>query len=206
MSGPEPEEEPTADGWPVALRGVTESVVTTLGPNGRWNVAALGLRAPEESGEPVTATTWGNTRTRRNFHQRGGGVVQFVSDPREFVSAAMTVREEDAPVLDAAHAWAEVEVRRVDGGERGGTRWEEWELRPAEVRVVSETVPTINRGFAAVIDATVAASRLDVPAYDTDELLSRLAYFADTVERCGGAAEKEAFETIDEVSGWRERL
>ncbi|ELZ35085.1 hypothetical protein C474_00395 [Halogeometricum pallidum JCM 14848] len=206
MSGPGPEGEATVDGWPVALRGVTESVVTTLGPNGRWNVAALGLHAPEESGDPVTATTWGNTRTRRNFHQRGGGVVQFVSDPREFVSAAMTVREEDSPVLDAAHAWAEVEVRRVDGGERGGTRWEEWELRPAEVRVVSQTVPTINRGFAAVIDATVAASRLDVPAYDTDELLSRLAYFADTVERCGGAAEKEAFETIDEVSGWRERL
>ncbi|MDS0294590.1 DUF447 domain-containing protein [Halogeometricum luteum] len=203
MSGPEP--EGAADGWPVALRGVTESVVTTLGPNDRWNVAALGLRAPEEPGDVVTATTWGNTRTRRNFHRRGGGVVQFVSDPREFVSAAMTVREEDDPVLDAAHAWVEVEARRVDGGERGGTRWEQWELRPAESRVVSETVPLINRGFAAVIDATVAASRLDVPAYDTDELLSRLEYFADTVERCGGPAEKEAFETIDAVSGWRDR-
>ena len=206
--------EPESDGWPAELRGVTESVVTTLGPNGRWNVAALGLHAPDESEEseesekskePVTATTWGNTRTRGNFHRRGGGVVQFVSDPREFVSAAMTVREEDDPVLDAAHAWAEVAVRRVDGGERGGTRWEEWELRPVESHVVSETVPTINRGFYAVVDATVAASRLDVPAYDADELLARLEYFAETVRRCGGPAEKEAFETVDEVSGWRDR-
>ena len=52
--------------WPVDLRGVTESIVATLGPNDRWNMAALGLHAPDDSGEPVTATTWGNTRTRRN--------------------------------------------------------------------------------------------------------------------------------------------
>ncbi|WP_343161271.1 DUF447 domain-containing protein [Halogeometricum sp. CBA1124] len=194
------------DGWPVGLRGVTESVVTTRGPNDLWNVAALGLHAPDEAADPVTATTWGNTRTRRNFHRRGGGVVQFVSDPREFVSAAMTVREEPDPVLDAAHAWVDVEVTRVDGGERGGTRWEEWELHPRESAVVSTTVPTVNRGFAAVIDATVAASRLDVDAYDTDELLSRLRYFGETVETCGGDAEKEAFATVERLSGWRERL
>ncbi|WP_363464205.1 DUF447 domain-containing protein [Halogeometricum borinquense] len=200
------EQAGTPDGWPVSLRGVTESVVTTRGPNDRWNVAALGLHAPDKATGVVTAKTWGNTRTRRNFHRRGGGVIQFVSDPREFVSAAMTIREEDDPVLDAAHAWVEVEVTRIDGGERGGTRWEEWELRPHDSTVVSKTIPTINRGFAAVIDATVAASRLDVPAYDTDELLSQLQYFAETVEKCGGAAEKEAFDTIDEVSGWRERI
>jgi hypothetical protein len=199
-------EEGYPDGWPVGLRGVTESVVTTLGPNDLWNVAALGLHAPDEAADPVTATTWGNTRTRRNFHRRGGGVVQFVSDPREFVSAAMTVREAPDPVLDAAHAWVDVEATRVDGGERGGTRWEAWELHPRESAVVSTTVPTVNRGFAAVIDATVAASRLDVDAYDTDELLSRLRYFAETVEKCGGDAEQEAFATVEAVSGWRERL
>ncbi|MFC6824612.1 DUF447 domain-containing protein [Halopelagius fulvigenes] len=207
-----------ADGWPVELRGVTESVVTTLGPNDLWNAAALGLHAPDdgedddnESGDDadgdgvVTATTWGNTRTRRNFRRRGGGVVQFVSDPRTFVDAAMTVTESESPVVDGAHAWVEVEAERIDGGESGGTRWEEWALRPVESAVVAETVPTINRGFAAVVEATVAASRLDVPAYDTEELLARLRYFADVVETCGGAAEREAFATVDEVSGWRER-
>ncbi|PSP91673.1 DUF447 domain-containing protein, partial [Halobacteriales archaeon QS_1_68_44] len=59
--------------WPVNLAGVTESVVTTLGPNDRWNLAALGLFA----GDPVTARTWGRTRTWRNFRERGGGYVQF---------------------------------------------------------------------------------------------------------------------------------
>ncbi|AFK20165.1 DUF447 family protein [Haloferax mediterranei ATCC 33500] len=200
-------EEPTE--WPVELRGVTESVVATLGPNDLWNFAALGLHAPESSAgsvpDSVTATTWGNTRTRRNFHRQGGGVVQFVSDPRDFVEAAMTIYERESPVLDSADAWAEVEATMVDSGEDGGTQWETWELHPVDADIERTRPCTINRGFGAVIDATVAASRLDVPAFDTDELLSRLAYFAETVDKCGGPAEREAFARIDELTGWRER-
>ena len=53
-------EDADAAGWPLELRGVTEAVVTTRGPNDRWNLAALGLFA----GDPVTARTWGRTRTQ----------------------------------------------------------------------------------------------------------------------------------------------
>lgn len=218
----EPESEPeSATDWPVELRGVTETVVATLGPNDRWNFAALGVHAPAAGGDddgassgssgssgshlPATATTWGNTRTRRNFHRQGGGVVQFVSDPRAFVEAAMTIYERDSPVLDSADAWTEVEATPVDSGEDGGTEWESWELRPVDAAVERTRPFTINRGFGAVIDATVAASRLDVPAFDTDDLLARLDYFAETVEKCGGNREREAFARIDELTGWRER-
>jgi hypothetical protein len=191
--------------WPVDLRGVTESIVATFGPNDRWNMAALGLHAPDEPGEPVVATTWGNTRTRRNFHRQGGGVVQFTSDPREFVDAAVTIREESEPVLPNADAWVEIEAESVDSGEDGGTRWERWELRPTESTTVVVSRPlTINRGFYAVIDATVAASRLEVPAFETKTLLDRLTYFEETVEKCGGLREREAFETLSEETEWRE--
>ena len=198
--------EVAPDGWPVALRGVTESVVTTLGPNDRWNVAALGLHAPDSSEGVVTARTYGRTRTWRNFAERGGGVVQFTVDPRTFVDAALTVREVDEPVLPGADAWVEVRAERVSAETEGDTTIRTWELKPVEAEVVAERVPTVNRGFGAVVDATVAASRLDVPAFDTDELLERLEYFADVVERCGGPAEREAFARIDEATGWRERL
>jgi len=190
--------------WPVDLRGVTESVVATLGPNDRWNQAALGLHAPESDG-PVTAVTWGQTRTRGNFERRGEGVVQFTTDPREFVAAALDVTETTDPVRDGAAAWVEVDARRVDSGVEGDTEWVRWALDPAAATVRDRTVPTINRGFYAVVDATVAASRLDVPSYDTDALLDRLAYFADTVARCGGPAEREAFARIDELTEWRRR-
>jgi len=190
--------------WPVALRGVTESIVATLGPNDRWNQAALGLHAPDDDG-PVTAVTWGKTRTRGNFERRGGGVIQFTTDPREFVDAALDVTETDEPVRSGAAAWVEVDARRIEAGEDGGTEWVRWALHPRTATVRERTVPTINRGFYAVVDATVAASRLDVPAFDTAALLDRLAYFADTVERCGGPAEREAFARVDELTGWRER-
>ncbi|SHH34513.1 DUF447 domain-containing protein [Halobaculum gomorrense] len=198
-----------ATDWPVDLAGVTESVVATLGPNGLWNLAALGLHAPEHDSRPadapVRARTWGRTRTRRNFAERGGGVVQFVADPRDFVDAAATVREEPEPMLDSADAWAEVTAERVNAGERGGTEWVDWHLHVSDAAVERTAVRTINRGFGAVIDATVAASRVDVPAYDTEALLARLRYFADVVDRCGGPAEREAFQRLREASAWEDR-
>jgi hypothetical protein len=186
------------DGWPVALRGVTESVVATLGPNGRWNLAALGLRA----GEPVTSRTWGNTRTRRNFHRRGEGYVQFTRDPVDFVEAALSIYERDDPLLPSADAWVRVEVERVDGGEEGGTRWEEWTHAPIESGIERRVVPTTNRGYYAVIEATVAASRLDVDAYETAELKRRLVHLESVVERCGGEREREAMARFRELSDW----
>nr|WP_058366134.1 DUF447 domain-containing protein [Haloparvum sedimenti] len=203
------------------MRGVTESVVATRGPNDLWNHAALGLHAPEggedgkggESGgeraaarDRVTARTYGRTRTWRNFTERGRGVVQFTSDPREFVDAALTVRETEAPVLPNADAWVEVRAEQVDAREENGTTIREWALEPIESAVLDERVPTINRGFGAVIDATVAASRLDVSGFEEADLLDRLAYFAETVERCGGPREREAFARIDDATGWRDRL
>ena len=188
------------EGWPVELDGVTESLVATYGPNDRWNLAALGLFA----GDPVTATTWGNTRTRRNFEREDEGVVQFTRDPRLFVEAALGITELDEPVDDSADAWVRVTVDRIRTDERGGTRRETWALTPVESEVRRETVPTTNRGYFAVIDATVAASRLDVPEYDRETLLSRLSYYESVVGRCGGERERSAFARIGELTGWND--
>ncbi|WP_181686844.1 DUF447 domain-containing protein [Halorhabdus salina] len=184
-----------SDEWPVEIRGVTESIVTTRGPDGRYNVAALGLHA----GEPVTARTWGRTRTRVNFEREGEGSVQFTRDPVDFVEAALTIREIDESILDSADAWARVEVERRETGQEGDTEWIDWELRPVETSVQNRVVPTINRGHAAVIEATVAASRLDVPAYDDEPLEARLAYFADVIERTGGDRELAALDRLYEI-------
>ncbi len=195
-------EQPGSGGvaeWPVDLRGITESVVTTRGPGGRWNVAALGLHA----GDPVTARTWGRTRTRRNFEREGGGHVQFVRDSLVFVEAALGVTERGDPVLPAADAWVEVGVDAIDSGESGGTGWVEWALHPRGSSIERRVVPATNRGYYAVIEATVAASRLDVDAYDRADLLDRLGYLADVARRCGGQREREAIERAAALTdGW----
>lgn len=192
-------------GWPVELRGVTESVVTTRGPNDRWNLAALGLHAPDDSDEsddPVRAITFGNTRTRRNFHREGGGYVQFTRDPVVFVDAALSIHEEPDPILDAADAWVRVTADPVGTGDAAGTTRERWHLRPVESAVLRETVPTTNRGYNAVVEATVAASRLDVAEYETDVLRERLAYFEDVCRTCGGERERAAFDRLNELVDW----
>jgi len=191
----------TAD-WPVDLRGITETIVTTRGPRVRWNVAALGVHAPPSADEPVTARTWGETRTRRNFDRRGQGYVQFSTDPVDFAKAALTVDERDKPVLDSAAAWARTEVTPVDRGTGEGTTWVEWELEPVETAVEGRVVPTTNRGYAAVVEATVAASRLDVPAYDRAELTARLSHLEDVVHTCGSPTEQRAFEIVRDAVGW----
>ncbi|AEH35739.1 DUF447 domain-containing protein [Halopiger xanaduensis] len=197
------EENGTSTTWPVELTGVTETVVTTLGPNGRWNAAALGVFAgdSDSSGDcsdntdsRVTATTWGRTRTRGNFHREGEGYVQFVDDPVVFVDAALSILERDDPILESAAAWVRVAVEPIERGTENGTEWEKWELQPLAATVERTTVPTINRGFGAVVEATVAASRLDVPGYDEETLRDRLAYYDSVVERAGGPREREALE------------
>lgn len=221
-SGGEPGGDPDDDAaaWPVELAGVTETVVTTLGPNDLWNVAALGVHAPDETGGEDTdgetsgedtdgyptawARTWGRTRTWRNFRERGGGVIQFTVDPVVFAEAALTVREESEPVLDSADAWVRVDAERVASGERGGTQWVDWLLHPRETGVCRRRVGTLDRARLAVVEATVAASRLDVPTYDTDALLDRLQFYDDVVATAGDDRARAAFDVVDEATGWRE--
>jgi hypothetical protein len=186
-------------GWPVELRGVTESVVTTEGPNGKWNVAALGLHPADADGTAVRARTWGRTRTWRNFRERGCGYVQFTRDPVDFVDAALAVREEADPVLDGVDAWVRVAATRTGAGEADGTRWVDWELTPREAEVRREVVPTTNRGYSAVVEATVAASRLDVEGYDTATLRRRLEHCVDLARRCGGPRERAAVDRLGEL-------
>jgi hypothetical protein len=206
MTGdPSSDGRPSAD-WPVDLvdTGVTESVVTTRGPNDRWNVAALGLSAPDADEEAVTARTWGRTRTRRNFEERGGGYVQFWTDPVDFVEAACSVREEAEPVLRTAAAWARVRVERLAEGIEGGTEWVDWALVPVESVVRSRAVPTHNRARAAVVEATVAASRLGVAGFDDDRLRQRIAHYADVVDSCAGERERAAWGRFEELVDWRD--
>jgi hypothetical protein len=188
-------------GWPVELTGITESVVATEGPDGVWNLAALGLRAGEfaaDSAESrVTARTWGRTRTRINFERRGTGVVQFVRDPVAFVDAALGIRESEDPVEDSADAWVEVSVERFGSETRGDTEVVDWELVPERSGVEREGVRTIDRGFNAVVEATVWASRLGVEGYDEAELLDRLRFLGTVVDRSGSDRERAAFEKLE---------
>lgn len=182
--------------WPIEFDGIVEAVVATRQSDGPWNLAALGLRA----GSPVEARTWGRTRTRRNFRRDGSGIVQFVDDPVVFVDAALGIRERPDPIDPSAAAWVTVDVEAVDRGRRAGTEWVDWVVRPRDPRIRRRSVPRINRGFGAVVEASVLASRLGVDGYDDRTLHDRIQWLGDVVDRCGGESERAAFTRIDELT------
>lgn len=202
------------DGWPARMSGVTETIVATMGPNGRWNQAALGISpgdgVPEideaRSEEPVVARTYGRTRTRRNFEADRPAYVQFTTDPLDFVEAALGVYETENPIVSSAGSWTRADVSEVDRTDDSGTEIVEWSLRPIESGIQERSVPTLQRGRAAVIEATVPASRLGIDGYDDEALLDRLKSLADVVETASDERTMVAFERIDELVGWRDLL
>ncbi|AKH98164.1 DUF447 domain-containing protein [Halanaeroarchaeum sulfurireducens] len=185
-------------GWPTDFDGIAETVTLSPDPDGRWNVAALGVHA----GVPATARTWGETVTWRNFARSGRGVVTFPEDPVLFVEAALTERKADTPDIEGVAARVEVSVSERDRGTEGGTMWVDWSMDPGKATVVSRSIPVTNRGFNAVVEMAVAASRLGVPTYDDRTLRTRLAHFAGVVETCGGDREHRALDRLRQHVDW----
>jgi len=98
-----------------------------------------------------------------------------------------------------------VTVEEVASETEGDTTIRTWALDPVEhavERARSDNKPGIQRGHRRD-GGRLAAGRAG--GFDTAELLDRLRYFADVVERWAGPAEREAFARIDEATGWRER-
>ncbi len=189
---------PDGHGWPVTLRGVTETVIATPNADGSWNQAAFGVHA----GEPPWGRTWGETTTHQNLGRDKTGVLQFPTDPVAVVTAALDAYVTDGPVLTTAAAWVTVEASTRKRGTDGGTAWTEWALTPAAHGVRKRAVPTLRRARTAVIEAAVAASRLDVEAYDRDRLETVLERTATLVERTGTERERAAIDRIAALTDW----
>ncbi len=194
----------TTDAWPRAFDGIIESVIATEEPDGQWNLAALGLHAPEDHqpSDPLSARTWGNTRTRGNLDRGSAAHVQLVDDPVDFVSAALDRWEREEPVLPSAAASTTITAQRRESGTERGVSWVDWELRPQRSRIYRQVVPALSRGSVAVVEMTIAASRLGVPGYDADVLFDRLDEYARIALRCGGSRERRAVRRVADVSDW----
>lgn len=190
--------------WPVPLRGIVESVVTTPQPEEGWNVAALGLHGGDEHarGDPVSARTWGETRTKQNFARTQSGYVHFGVGAERFVDAALDEWVRTDPILAEAAGWVEVDVTEIDAGTSDGTDWVDWELSPVEAGIERTELPVMRRATGAIVEMTIAASRLGVGSYEEHVLRDRLAYFADVANRCGGPAERAAVTRIEALSDW----
>lgn len=163
---------------------------------GDVNVAPMGVVS--EPGEPTArARLWAGSDTRANVRATGRVTVHFTRDPLLYARAALS-DDTDGFVADGrladADAWVRCTAERV-GEERDG-EVALWRLEPTDGAVENRVVATVDRGFNAVVEACVDATRLHV---DPD-LRDRVARNLGLAWRCGGDRTREAAECISRLT------
>jgi hypothetical protein len=125
----------------------------------------------------------------------------IVDDPFLFVESALSDPHPDNfdliggfPVLKDAQGWIIFDCKI-----RKGETISVVELSPVEAQIKRRQIKTINRGFNAVIEATVEATRYVV--LKDKKYLDRLEYYNTIVQKCGGSREKEAMKLLFDLVG-----
>ena len=170
--------------------GLTEGINEVIGITfGDWiNTAPIGVVVRE--GRIFVRLYENHTRT---FVERSGKLfVNVVHDPVIFVKASFEDLSEeyfeslDPPVIKGALSWAEFEAK-LEGGIA--------HLRLLGGGVVRREIRAVNRGFNALIEALVYATRY--VSLGKEEFKEKALEYKGIVEKCGGRREREAFELME---------
>tara|TARA_B100001013_G_C24548899_1_gene417813 strand:- start:313 stop:906 length:594 start_codon:yes stop_codon:yes gene_type:complete len=180
--------------WPFEIGGIVEVIVTTFNRSTCWNVALLGLHG----GETVTARTWGKTRTRENFSKGEDAYIHFVRDAVLFAEAALCIKEQKSPHVDGSYAWVKIETNSIGVGMARGTEWEDWDINIRESKILKREVPVVNRGYNAIVEATVIASRLRI-SKNREKDLQNIENLLKIVEKCGNMRDREAKGLVEKL-------
>jgi hypothetical protein len=175
-----------------------ETVVTTTGPDGAVNCAAMGVRWGEEE---LVFWPFDATRTLRNLRAHGEAVVHLTDDVLLFVQAALghpspAMRPASAiagSVIEHVNAWREVVVTEItpDSSELPRSR--------VRVRVVASGTGTqeplgLCRARHAAVEASILASRLKwLGAQHVRAELDRL---QELVDKTAGPRERAAMDYV----------
>ena len=182
---------------------IVETIVSTLDETGRPNFAPIGI---VWDAEYVTVRPYRDTSTCRNLLATGYGVVNISDDVLAYVQCCLSnavlphfpARVVPGIVFDGCCSWREIEVTARNGSE------ERAELR---CRVLYEgrrkDFLGFCRGANAVIEAAILATRLQW--CDRNALMQEMARYRTVVEKTGDAAQKRAFQIIDDYVEKEER-
>ena len=177
--------------------GISEVIVTTLSKDGVPNAAPIGLHCKD--GRFLLRLF--NSKTLDNILEQPVAVANIVDDPVLFVRSALSDIEPDEfeliegfPVLKGALAWIRFECKC-----RRGEGISVVELTPVGSDIIHRTVKPINRGFNAVIEASVDATRYVI--FREQKYLDSIGDYDKLVKKCGGAREKEAMRMLYELIG-----
>lgn len=167
-------------------------IFTTISTDGRPNAAPIGLHMKDGR---FFARMY-KSKTLDNIRGKKAAAANIIDDPMLFVQSALSDIPPDNfdriggfPVLKDALGWIIFDCKI-----RKGETISVVELSPVEAQIKHRQIKPINRGFNAVIEATVEATRYVV--LKDKKFLDRIEYYDTIVRKCGGPREKEAMKLL----------
>lgn len=177
--------------------GISEIILTTLSPDGVPNAAPMGLH---RKGGRLFAGIY-NSKTLDNILSKPIAAANIVDDPILFVQSALSdVKPErfefvdGFPLLKDALGWI-----IFDCACKKGEKISVVELSPVKGKIIERKLQPINRGFNAVIEAAIHATRYVV--LKERKYLDCIEYYNSIVKKCGGEREKDAMRLLYELIG-----
>ena len=145
-----------------------------------------------------------NSTTLKNIQVNPGAAANIVDDPVLFVKSALSdlgVEHFEAingfPVLKNSPGWV-----IFDCICKRGENISVVEMTPVKGKIHHKVIKPVNRGFNAVIEASIHATRY--VGKKGQEYLRQIDYCNSIVQKCGGAREKEAMRLLYELIGRKE--
>lgn len=171
--------------------GINEVIAITKGD--KLNTAPIGIIVENEESVFAKARLYAS-HTRRNVEKGSFLIANVISDAVLFALATFEdLGEEffenlDPPILKGALAYCEFKPKLKDFFV---------ELELLNGKIVRNELRAVNRGFNAVIEALIFATRLGI----NSEFAKRIKECYKIIEKCGGKREKEAMEIIKKKTG-----
>lgn len=175
--------------------GISEVIFTTLSPGGVPNAAPIGVHMKYRR---LFARIY-SSKTLDNISSKPIAAANITDDPVLFVQSALSDIEagrfeyaDGVPVLKNALGWVIFECKCKKGENVSVV-----ELSPIKGKINKLKIKPVNRGFNAVIEALIHATRYVV--FKEKKYLERIEYYDAIVKKCGGAREREAMRLLYEL-------
>lgn len=172
--------------------GIYEVIFTTISREGMANAAPIGLHM---KGGKFFARLY-KSRTLDNIVNNKATAANITDDPSIFVQSALSDIQQDKfeltdgfPVLKDSPGWIIFDCKC-----RSGENISVIELIPVRSRISQQKIKPVNRGFNAVIEATVHATRYVV--LKEQQYLDHINYYNTIVQKCGSPGDKEAMKLL----------
>lgn len=172
--------------------GISEVIFSTISHEGIPNAAPIGLHL--ENGKFFARVY--NSKTLDNILGNRIAAANIIDDPFLFVQSALSDIEpgkfefiEGFPVLKDALGWIMFDCRC-----RKGKNISVVELSPVSSKILKRKIVPVNRGFNAVIEATVHATRFVV--FKEQQYLDHIDYYNAIVQKCGSTGDKDAMKLL----------